>query len=66
MPALKITGGIPLCGEIQIEANKNAVLPSICATVAIEEWCVLTNTPKSPDVLKLLQAITELGGEVIW
>jgi UDP-N-acetylglucosamine 1-carboxyvinyltransferase len=61
-----INGGIPLTGTIDIEANKNAVLPSLCAAVRSKYDCILRNIPKSPDVEKLLQAIKELGGKYNW
>ncbi len=63
---VKITGGKPLTGTLIVEVNKNAVLPVLCTTMLTEDWCVMKNTPKSPDVLKILQAIDELGGIHKW
>lgn len=63
---VKITGGKPLQGEIQIEVNKNAVLPTLCATMLASEDCIMHNVPRSPDVLKILQAIEEIGGCYKW
>lgn len=64
--ALKITGGTPLNGSIEIIANKNAVLPVLCATLLTKGMCTLKNVPKSPDVLKILEAIDGLGGFHEW
>jgi UDP-N-acetylglucosamine 1-carboxyvinyltransferase len=66
MVKIKINGGNPLQGEIKIEVNKNAVLPTLCATMLSSEDCVMHNVPQSPDVQKILQAIEELGGVYTW
>lgn len=63
---IRINGGKELVGSILIEPNKNAVLPAICASVLTKEDCIMHHVPKSPDVLKLVQAITELGGTHEW
>lgn len=63
---LEIIGGIPLQGEITVEVNKNAVLPVLCATILTEKDCILHNVPKSPDVLKILQALGEMGAQYYW
>ena len=66
MAKLVINGGKKLSGIITITPNKNAVLPVLCATLLTEEECVLHHVPKSPDVLKILQAIQEIGGTHSW
>lgn len=66
MTKIKIDGGISLNGMIQISSNKNAVLPVLCATLLTDEYCVLKNIPKSPDVIKILDAIKSLGGSYEW
>lgn len=66
MTNVRITGGKPLQGRLKISSNKNAVLPVLCATMLTVQPCVLKNVPRSPDVLKILQAINELGGTHTW
>jgi len=63
---LEIIGGKPLFGEMPVEVNKNAVLPVLCATILTKKDCVLHNVPKSPDVLKILQALEEMGAQYYW
>lgn len=63
---LEIIGGVPLQGEITVEVNKNAVLPVLCSTMLIKKDCILHNVPKSPDVLKILQALEEMGAQYYW
>lgn len=66
MTTIRIEGGKPLSGILSIGPNKNAVLPVLCATILTKESCILKNVPKSPDVLKILEAIQDLGGTVVW
>lgn len=66
MAKLIVTGGKKLNGTIVISPNKNAVLPVLCATLLTEEECILHNVPKSPDVLKILEAMHQLGGTHHW
>ena len=66
MAELIVPGGKQLKGEIDIAPNKNAVLPVLCATILTTEECVLHHTPRSPDVLKILEAIDALGGTHSW
>jgi UDP-N-acetylglucosamine 1-carboxyvinyltransferase len=65
MKKIKIIGGKPLHGELQIEVNKNAVLPALCATLLTSDNCVMKNVPKSPDVLKILQARWDSSNNVL-
>lgn len=66
MAKLVINGGKKLAGSITIAPNKNAVLPVLCATLLTEEECIMHHVPKSPDVLKILQAIDHIGGTHHW
>lgn len=63
---IKIIGGNSLQGTISIEPNKNAVLPVLCAALLTSETCELKNVPRSPDVIKILEAIKDLGGDCSW
>lgn len=64
MSTYKITGGIPLTGTVTPEANKNAILPIICACVLATEPVTLSNVPKSSSVRVMLQVFQQLGGKV--
>lgn len=66
MAKLIIKGGKSLAGEITIQPNKNAVLPVLCSTLLVEDECIMHHAPKSPDVLKILEAIKKLGGVHRW
>jgi UDP-N-acetylglucosamine 1-carboxyvinyltransferase len=63
--SIKVTGS-KLSGTISIVANKNAVLPSIIASLLTTETCTFKKTPKSPDVLKITKSLEHLGAEVVW
>ncbi len=45
-----IEGGHPLNGEIEVAANKNAVLPMMAAALLTDEDCFLDNVPAIADV----------------
>jgi UDP-N-acetylglucosamine 1-carboxyvinyltransferase len=50
MDRIRIRGGQPLAGEIQIGGAKNAALPLMAAGLLTEERVVLANVPKLADV----------------
>lgn len=64
MSHLIVHGGRPLRGTVAPSANKNAVLPVLCATLLTEAPVVLHRVPDITDVRKLLQFFTELGSSV--
>jgi len=64
MARLVVNGGKPLCGVINPSANKNAVLPVLCATLLTRETIVLRNVPDITDVRKLLAFFSALGSLV--
>lgn len=64
MATIKVTGGKPLNGGLWIEPNKNEVLPLIAATLLTKEECVIRNSPRSPDVLKMIGALEAIGAHV--
>jgi UDP-N-acetylglucosamine 1-carboxyvinyltransferase len=66
MATIKVLGGKPLTGSITIESNKNEVLPLIAATLHTLEICTIHNVPRSPDVLKMLAALREMGAGVLF
>ena len=64
MSSLIVHGGRPLRGAISPSANKNAVLPILCATLLTSEPVVLHRVPDITDVRKLLAFFRELGSVV--
>ncbi len=64
MSHLIVHGGSPLRGSVVPSANKNAVLPILCATLLTAEPVVLHRLPDITDVRKLLAFFRELGSSV--
>jgi UDP-N-acetylglucosamine 1-carboxyvinyltransferase len=64
MSHLIVHGGRPLRGRINPSANKNAVLPVLCATLLTDEPIVLHRVPDITDVRKLLEFFRALGSSV--
>lgn len=64
MTSLIVHGGTPLRGRISPSANKNAVLPVLCATLLTREPLRLHGVPDITDVRKILEIFQALGSEV--
>ena len=64
MSNLIVHGGRPLRGEITPSANKNAVLPILCATLLSDQPLRLLGVPEITDVRKILEIFTTLGSDV--
>jgi UDP-N-acetylglucosamine 1-carboxyvinyltransferase len=64
MAHLIVHGGTPLTGRIVPSANKNAVLPILCATLLTREPVKLVGIPEITDVRKILDIFRMLGSEV--
>jgi UDP-N-acetylglucosamine 1-carboxyvinyltransferase len=64
MSHLIVHGGRPLQGTVVPSANKNAVLPILCATLLTDEPVVLHRVPDITDVRKLIAFFRELGSAV--
>jgi len=61
---LIVRGGRRLAGRITPSANKNAVLPILCATLLTDEPVTLRGVPDITDVRKILELFESLGSEV--
>lgn len=66
MTALRVRGGQPLAGKVEPSANKNAVLPVLCATLLSDAPIILRNVPEITDVQRIHAFFTELGSMVEW
>ena len=64
MSHLIVHGGRPLRGRVAPSANKNAVLPVLCATLLTDDPVVLHRVPDITDVRKLLDFFRALGSSV--
>ena len=64
MSNLIVHGGTPLRGRITPSANKNAVLPILCATLLTAEPLRLHGVPDITDVRKILEIFRALGSHV--
>ena len=64
MSDLIVHGGAPLRGRIVPSANKNAVLPILCATLLTAEPVRLRGVPEITDVKKILDIFRTLGSHV--
>ena len=61
---IRIVGGIPLYGTVNISGAKNAVLPLMCASLLTDKSVVLTNVPLLSDVTYMNSILGGLGTEV--
>ncbi len=64
MSKFVIEGNKRLSGDIFAQANKNAVLPILAATLLTDEPCVLKNVPKILDVAYMLEILGHIGTTV--
>src|SRR5205085_7635081 len=64
MDKLRIAGGRPLEGAVQVSGAKNAALPIMCAALLSEKPLVLTNVPKLMDVATMAKLLAQMGVEV--
>jgi UDP-N-acetylglucosamine 1-carboxyvinyltransferase len=64
MANLIVHGGTPLTGRIIPSANKNAVLPILCATLLTQAPVRLLGIPEITDVRKIIEIYRMLGSEV--
>lgn len=61
---IKVTGGIPLVGEVKPVPNKNAIVVALPASILSNEDIIYKNVPKSTDVEKILELLKLLGAKI--
>ncbi len=61
---LRIEGGYPLNGEIEVSGGKNAAVAIIPASLLAGEPCVIENLPDVDDVAVLIEMLRWLGAKV--
>ena len=60
-----IKGGLPLVGEVEIGGAKNAALAIIAAAIMTDETVIIENLPDVRDINVLLEAMQEIGADVV-
>ena len=66
MTALLVRGGKRLTGSVEPSANKNAVLPVLCASLLSDGPITLRNVPEITDVTRIVDFFGALGSTVEW
>lgn len=61
MDKLKITGGIPLRGDVRISGAKNAALPILAASLLASEPVTISNVPHLNDVTTTMELLGRMG-----
>lgn len=64
METLRVSGGTPLSGEIQINGAKNAAVAIIPAALLVDGVCRIENIPDIRDVSVILEMLTFLGAKI--
>jgi UDP-N-acetylglucosamine 1-carboxyvinyltransferase len=64
MDKLKIAGGRPLEGTVQVSGAKNAALPIICATLLSGRPLRLLNVPRLMDISTMARLLGQMGVSV--
>src|SRR5215210_6769317 len=65
MDKLRIIGGRPLEGRIQISGAKNSALPCMAATLLTPEKVTLHNLPYVRDIITMRRLLEDLGAHVL-
>lgn len=61
MGVFRITGGVPLSGQVRVSGSKNAALPIMAASILADGPVDLLNVPRLKDVTTLARVLRELG-----
>ena len=66
MDRLRIVGGKPLHGEVEISGAKNAALPILFASILSNEKSVIRNVPLLADINTTLKVLDSLGMKTLF
>lgn len=61
MDKMRIRGGKPLHGKVDVSGSKNAALPILVASLLTEERCVFRRVPDLQDIRTILKVLTQMG-----
>ncbi len=64
MDKLRIEGGLPLRGEVEVSGAKNAALPILCASLLVGDTVELSRVPQLHDVATTARLLGRLGAVV--
>ncbi len=64
MDRIRVQGGAPLRGEIDISGAKNAALPLMAASLLSAEVLTLKNMPRLADIDSMAQLLASHGGKI--
>lgn len=64
MDVVRIRGGNPLQGTVEISGAKNAALPIFAATLLTDEPCIIENVPDLSDIRSMGELLAHLGAKV--
>jgi UDP-N-acetylglucosamine 1-carboxyvinyltransferase len=64
MDKIRIRGGIPLKGRVQVSGAKNAALPILISSLLTAEKCVFKQVPQLQDIRTTLKLLGYLGVQV--
>jgi UDP-N-acetylglucosamine 1-carboxyvinyltransferase len=65
MDRIRIRGGVPLRGTIEISGAKNAALPLMAAALLSDETLTLTNLPRLADIASMADLLGGLGVDIV-
>ncbi len=63
---IRITGGVPLYGTVQVQGSKNAALPMMAASLLHRGVSVLRGCPRIADVFCMEEILQALGAVTWW
>ncbi len=61
MDKIRVTGGVPLGGRVEISGAKNAALPAMAAALLTPETVELENIPRVQDIFTARRLLVEMG-----
>ena len=64
--SFRVSGGVPLRGNVRPAGNKNAALPMLAATILADGPIEVANVPRIRDVDSMLELLEHLGAVVRW
>ncbi len=64
MDKLRISGGAPLAGEVQVAGAKNAALPILAAALLTGDEIVLENVPQLADITTMGRLLAGMGARL--
>lgn len=65
MDSFLIRGGVPLKGVIEVSGSKNAALPIIMASIAVDDDVTYTNVPDLRDIHTTIKLLNMLGRSAV-